>query len=964
MKNIKILISLTILLSLANIVISQNTIESHNKKQANFYEIQKNFNNYCKENNIVKGKITIKGRTQKAPGYKQYKRWEWFWEHRVDSLGNFPKNNTVWEEWEKQRSNNHQTTKSNNIWKPRGPYSKDIESGIGLGRINCVEFHPTDTNTMWIGTPSGGMWKTTDGGISWAPITDSLPTLGVSSIVVNPNNPDILYICTGDGEAVLGGSLYYPFGSPSLGDSKSIGILKSIDGGNSWLNIYNANPVDDAKFNKMIINKNNPNIIYVASSNGILRTTDAGNNWSNLETGYFVDILFHPNSYDTIYASTFSYSGNANIYTSTDATSFTKKTSFTGIERIAMAVSPANPNTIILATSKSSNSTLDGIYKSFDIGNNWSKIYDGSIYGHNLLADITDGTSSYGQGFFDLELIVSPSDSSLIYFGGVDTYKSMDGGYNWQNENCWTGITMFNKYGSQVVHGDKHYFAFHPLKNNTLYECNDGGIYKIELPDTLWQDITNNIQISQLYSISNAQTDSSAFTGGRQDNGTFIILNNNEISLDIGDGMKTEIDYSFGNNIYSSRQHGVIYKYIVSTQLFSLISDSIPGTPEGSWLTPYLLDPVNPMSIVAGYKQVYKSNDRGDSWTNISNFLNNTVLIRYLDIAPTNTNYIYVSFYKKILFTPNNGNSWQLITGSLPLNYNISSIKVDPTDESKLYVTKSGFAADKKVFYTTDNGANWTNITGSGLPNLPTYCIEIDKSSGDIYLGTDIGVYLFNSSDTTWAKYGTALPNVISTDLDIQYSGSFLRVGTFGRGVWQIPLNTTYVPTLTASFSSNATTICKNECINFYDNSVNPATSWNWTFTGATPSSSTQQNPTNICYSDTGTFSVSLTVTNSISNDSRTITDYVKVMGCTSIDEANNDNYVKIFPNPNNGSFNIEMSDGKGFQEVNIYNLLGKLVYTNSKLQKQYQITELPKGTYMVEIVYSNKKITKKVLVI
>jgi len=249
------------------------------------------------------------------------------------------------------------------------------------------------------------------------------------------------------------------------------------------------------------------------------------------------------------------------------------------------------------------------------------------------------------------------------------------------------------------------------------------------------------------------------------------------------------------------------------------------------------------------------------------------------------------------------------------------------------------------------------------LPNLPTYCIEIDKSSGDLYLGTELGVYLFNSSDTSWTKYGTALPNVIASDLDIQYSGSTLRVGTFGRGVWQIPLNTTYVPTLTASFSSDATTICKNGCINYFDNSVNPATSWNWTFTGATPSSSTQKNPTNICYSDTGTFSVSLTVTNSISNDSKTITDYVKVMDCTSIDEVDKNKFVKIFPNPNNGSFNIKMNDGKGFKEVNIYNLLGELVYTNNVLQKQYKITELPKGTYMVEIVYSNKKITKKVLV-
>ena len=958
----KIILTIVAILLISNLLFSQSIKNSSNQTKANFYEIQANFNKYCKENNIVKGKVTIDGKKQKASGYKQYKRWEWYWEQRVDSLGNFPESNIVWKEWKKQQNNSSKSTKSNNTWKPRGPYSHNLDIKIGLGRVNCIEFHPTDTNTMWIGTPAGGLWKTTDGGITWIPLTDSLPTLGVSSIVVDPNNASTLYICTGDGEVAVGSNLY-SFGNNTNGDSKSIGILKSTDGGSSWQNIYSVDQEDNIMFNKMIINKNNPSILYIASSNGILKTTDAGINWTVLKTGYFIDILFHPISYDTIYASTYEYYGNAQIYTSTDGVLFTQKKTFSNVERIAMAVSPENPNTITIATSMKTYNKLEGIYKSFDIGNSWSKIFDGNVYGNNLLGTVSDGTSIVGQGWFDLEIIISPTDSNLVYLGGVNTSKSTDGGYSWQNETCWTDYINYNKSGTQVVHADKHYFTFHPLKNNTLFECNDGGIYKLELPDTLWQNITNRIQISQLYSISNAQTDSSAFTGGRQDNGSFAVFNNNEIFLNDGDGMKTEVDYSSGNYVYSSSQYGLIYKYIVSTQSFSNISDSIPGAPEGTWLTPYLLDPVNPSNIIAGYKQIYKSYDRGDSWTNISNF-NNSVPIRYLDIAPTNTNYIYASFLKNIVFTPDNGNSWHGITGSLPTYYNISSIKVDPTNESKLYVTKSGFAANKKVFYTTDNGTNWTNITGSGLPNLPTYCIDIDKSSGDIYLGTELGVYLFNSSDTTWSKYGSGLPNVVTTDIDIQYSGSLLRVGTYGRGIWQIPLNTTYVPILTASFSSDATTVCKDGCMNFYDNSVNAATSWNWIFAGATPSSSSQKNPTNICYSDTGTFSVSLTVTNAVSNDSKTISNYIKVTDCTSIDEIDKDKFVKIFPNPNNGSFNIEMVNTMGFKEITIYNLLGEKVYTNSNLQKQYKITKLQKGSYVVELIYSNKIITKKILVI
>jgi PKD repeat protein len=204
---------------------------------------------------------------------------------------------------------------------------------------------------------------------------------------------------------------------------------------------------------------------------------------------------------------------------------------------------------------------------------------------------------------------------------------------------------------------------------------------------------------------------------------------------------------------------------------------------------------------------------------------------------------------------------------------------------------------------------------------------------------------------------------VIATALDIQNSGSLLRVGTFGRGVWEIPLNSTYVPTLTASFSSDATSVCKNGCINFFDNSVNSAVSWNWTFTGATPSSSNQKNPTNICYSDTGTFSVSLTVSNAVSNDSKTITDYVKVMDCTSINKVESEEFVKIFPNPNSGSFNIEVSDGKYFKEIIIYNILGEKVFSSNKLQTQYQFTKIPKGTYLVEVIFTNRKVIKKIMV-
>jgi len=848
----------------------------------NFFEIQKAFTDHWKPYNVKNGKYLENGIEKKAPGWKQFKRWEWYWEQRVGPTGHFPENTVIWDEWQKQVGASSLKTSENDnkvaaAWAPIGPYDETVH---GLGRVNCIAFHPTDPNTMWIGTPAGGIWKTTTGGTSWTPLADDLPVLGVSSIVVHPTNPNIMYIATGDGERAIS---LQAFGAQSAGDTKSVGVLKTVDGGATWTTVLSAQQMDGVLIPKLLINPSSPDMVYAASTLGIYKTLDAGVNWNNIQSGDFQDMELKPGDPNTIYASTFDEAGDAQVFVTTDGMNFTQTSSFSGIGRINIEVTPDNADAVDLLCANSSNSGLHGLYYSVTSGATWTQYWDGSVAGQNMLGWHDDGSDQDGQGTYDLAYAIDPNDWNTILLGGINTWKTSDAGANWGISNIWTSGAPYNTNGStEIVHADKHALVFHPLLTNTLYECNDGGVNKSTDGGTTWTNITNGIQISQFYSISSSQMTADLMSGGRQDNGSLALESGLEYALSGGDGMMTHIDYSDDNFIYTSYINGEIYRYDLNNMPEVTISNNLPGAPlKGEWMTPYLIDPSTPTTVYAGYDEIFKSIDRGDSWTQISNwsFGQN---VNYLTVAPSNSNFIYAGWFDGIMITSNGGGSWSDITGSLPVgNQNISSILIDPTDENSVLVTFSGYTATEKVFLTWDAGASWSNITLTGLPNLPVNCSESDENTGDIFLGTDLGVYYLDTATASWAQYGTALPNVVVTDLDIQVSSSKLRAGTFGRGIWETALNTPTVSSPVASFTSNVTSICTSECVNFADNSTNTPTSWSWSFPGGTPATSTLQNPTSICYASAGTYSVTLTATNSGGSDTQTMTNLITVAVCT-----------------------------------------------------------------------------------
>ena len=341
------------------------------------------------------------------------------------------------------------------------------------------------------------------------------------------------------------------------------------------------------------------------------------------------------------------------------------------------------------------------------------------------------------------------------------------------------------------MHVDQHALEFNPL-TGVAYAGNDGGLY--EYMDTLnsWIDISDGLAISQFYKIGLSNTINSRVVAGAQDNGTEMTTNGVWDAIRGSDGMECAIDMYDHDIIYSTSQYGGLRKSYNGGNNWDNIK---PVNYSGAWVTPWKIHPVNNNIIVAGYDEIYRSQTGGGQWDSISYNVSNGASVRTIALAAQDEDYIYSASLNKIRRTKDAGNTWVDIKQGLP-NFNFSDITVDYFDEDHLFVTFSEFQANHKVYESFDGGDSWTNITGNGLPNLPVNCIVHQKqANGDIYIGTDVGVYHKDNTMSDWVPYMNNLPNVVVTELEINYNTQKIVAATFGRGVWESNLNTnsTYV---------------------------------------------------------------------------------------------------------------------------------------------------------------------------
>ena len=836
-------------------------------RSANFFEIQEDFNRYY--NSLMEGRTKI----PKGSGIKQFKRWEYYWESRVDEFGNFPPNGHVLREMKRYNTNSSANRSASRTyasgtgtWQIVGPVPLPANGTgqlNGSGRLNCITFHPTDANTIFVGAPSGGVWKTTDNGATWAEFSDGLTRLGVSDIKIDPNTPTTMYIATGDRDG---------------GDAPGYGVWRSTDGGISWHSRNNG--MGNRTVYEILMDPNNSNILIASTSGSrVYRSTDGGANWTYTSTvSSCKDIAFHPTDSNIIYAA------GSSLNRSTDnGQTFSQVTSGVpgGTQRLALAVSANQPNWVYLLSSGGSG--LVGIYRSTDSGASFST----RTTTPNIMGYATDGSDTRSQYWYDTVIAADPSDANIIYTGGVNMWKSVDGGTNMTCVSYWVGPTG----GIDGAHADQHALEFSPYTNN-VYSGNDGGLYVSTDQGTTWDDLSSGLAIAQVYKIGVSQTEEALVINGYQDNGTGISRGDTFITEIGGDGMECIIDPTDENYMYGALYYGDVRRSTNNGSSFSTIAEEGANgiTEGGAWVTPYKLDPNDPARMFVGYKNIWRSNDvktpaaTAVAWTQISSF-SGTSNIRDIAIAPSNSDVMYVSRYDNKLYRSTNATAvtptFTDIGASLPIANEPKDIEIDPNDPTHLFI-----AIDNDIYESTNSGASWTNVSGS-LPNISLNTIVIDHNStvGAMYVGMDVGVYYKDNNLADWEAYSSGLANLEITELEIpaptDVCKSMLYASTYGQGLWKSDLKDPGTVQPIACFEANATTGCLGNNFSFTDYSAFTPTSWTWTITPATYNfvGGTNANSQNIevQFTATGTYTVELTATNAHGNNTETKTSYITV---------------------------------------------------------------------------------------
>ncbi len=788
-----------------------------------FYQIQDAFYDYWEGKTIQKGK-----------GWKQFKRWENFMAPRV-----YPHGNIQLPAPDLFTKDVKSTDLITNItWSPLGPVQIPYNSYgqlSGMGRINCIAFHPENENIIWVGAPSGGLWKTTNGGESWITTTDNLMSIGVSDIAVSHKNADILYIATGDGDA---------------GDTYSIGILKSIDGGLSWQQTALTHQTEQAiHFRRIVMHPEDEDIMLAASNRGIFRTDDGWQTFAIVQEGVFKDIEIKPGKPSVFYASTANYSGDSKIYKSTDTgATFSALTGYntnSRAGRIELAVTPANSEILMALISDSNDDGLHGVYKSMNAGVTWTQVFSGED--KNLLGWSADGSDEGGQGWYDLTLAVSPLSDRIIYVGGVNIWKSTDGGNSFTLNAHWWGAR-----GVAYVHADQHAMVHHPV-TGAFFSGNDGGIYRTTDGGKNWTDLSNGLQILQIYRIGAGSNTGSQVLAGSQDNGTMQWNSSEWQQVYGGDGMECIIDPVNEDIQYVSLYFGAVFRSLDGGRAWNAIQPEEAGN--GAWVTPYVLNKFNPNVLYAGYEDVFMSADRGNHWTRISENLTGEVKLQSLAPAPSDPAYIYTATFGSIYRTKNAGHTWEDVSEGLP-DQAITYIAVSQYNPLKIWVSLSGYNDGNKIYTSEDGGETWQNYS-DGLPNTPVNCVLYqDDTDQMLYAGTDLGVYYRSRGMKEWIAGNTGLPNVIVNELEIDYANKKIIAGTYGRGLWESPLPPSdgFFP----SFSASQMTVCIGQEITFTDQSGGNPDEVMWNFgSGATPSIAIGAGPHVVSYNASGIKSIS-----------------------------------------------------------------------------------------------------------
>ncbi len=740
-------------------------VEMMQDPKANFFEVQRAFYQYW-ENRP----------THRGDGYKPFKRWEYYWQNRVNPDGSFPAGGWIYNEYQKfaaEQPEGSRLKSGNSDWLELGPKTRvDVGGYVGLGRLNAIACSPVDTSVVYVGSPAGGLWKTTDGGNHWVVLTDGLPSLGASSILIHPAKPDELLVGTGDRDH---------------GDARGIGVIRSTDGGHTW-QMYN-NGMGEVTVGMMERCDNDPNFILAAANPAIYKTTDGGATWTlkfATQGANFRDIKFKPGSSTVAYAT--SVGANGFYRTEDGGETWVQNTGTEGAftkGRMVIGVTPAAPNIVYVICSAG---PFAGCWVSQDDGLTFAL----QSSSPNILGYSSDGSDNGSQAWYDLCVAVDGQNSQIVYVGGVNLWRSDNSGKNWKLIGHWTGS------GAAEVHADQHALYINPV-NRRLYAGNDGGIYYTDNKGTTWKEITVGLGIGQIYRLGVSVTNPYLTVTGFQDNGSATWTGKEWYTSGGGDGMESAIDPTDYLYSYTTLYYGAITQNIFNGTGRQVAGKGFGGINEdGPWVTPFLVHQDDGNVMIAGYKNIWITDDLKNtpiSWKKISNNLagSNDVFMVALEQSPAIPTMLYASRQDRRLFRTDDFTRpnpvWFDLSANLPVQGTPTDLECHPYDPMTVYITLG-----RKVYKSADKGETWTDISGS-LPNIPMNTLFFDESSEEgLYVGTDAGAYFRDAGMSDWIFYNKNLPvSVEVSELEAYYnhldrSKSRLRASTFGRGLWETPL--------------------------------------------------------------------------------------------------------------------------------------------------------------------------------
>lgn len=661
-------------------------------------------------------------------------------------------------------------------WEFAGP------TNIG-GRVTDIEIPSGTTSVIFVAAASGGILKSTDGGLSWKNVFSNQPVIPVGDIAIDPGNPDLMYAGTGEANS-------------SSQSFRGDGIYRSVDGGETW---QHSGLDEAAYFGRIIIDYSNSDRVYAAAcgnlftpdgNRGIYRTTDGGNSWQRVlfitDSTSGIDIVQDPASPDILYAAMWermrglnyrrSFGPSSGIWKTTDGgDTWTPLTTGlpqgNGTGRIGLAVSPTNP---LIVYAFYDNETEVAVYKTTNGGQSWSRTNDGALQGMN---------SNFGWYFGQIR--VSPVNPDQVYVMGVYLLTSSNGGNSWSEK------------GSEM-HVDHHAMFISPVTGR-IYEGNDGGLYYSDNTGNSWNKI-NNLPLTQFYDIETDRLTPARLYGGTQDNNsirTWTGQTNDWQAILGGDGFYSLVDYTNSNTIYAEYQYGALHRSTnggnsMTAIYYSWSSDRV------NWSAPVVMHPVNSQTLYFGTYRVWKTTNRGSTWTAVSGDLtkggdgSSYHTLTTLAVSPLEPDIVLAgSDDGKVHISTNGGSVWTDISAGLPDRW-VTRVAADPFDVNTIYATLSGFRWDEPlphIFRSTDLGQTWEPVS-TDLPDLPVNAFIADPGQqGRLFAGTDAGVFMSKDAGESWQSLNEGLANVPVTCMKIHPDMNFLVIGTYGLSAYKLDLN-------------------------------------------------------------------------------------------------------------------------------------------------------------------------------